>query len=451
MTLEHSSLTLEQCRLARLSRDVRFDGQFYVAVKTTRIFCRPICPARLPKEENVEYYLQPSQALAHGYRPCLRCRPDSAPNSWAWKGVETTFLRALSILHSEPLGSVSVAQLALRLGISERYLRDLFARYLGVAPKKYQLYTQLMFAKHLLHDSSLSVTDVAYSSGFSSIRRFNDAFLQHFSMAPTQLRRSPTVTSTDNRIHLKYQGELAWQTMLDFYRRRLLHGVESVGDHYYQRRVMIHGQPASFSLECVDQQLQLTFDVHDLNQLQPLLANVRRMFDLDANTQVIEQHLSSIHPELVTVTGLRIPGVWNGWEAGVRAIFGQQVSLSAATQLLNQLMELAHPGGDTFPSPTQVLAIDVSALKMPARRQQTLHHFAHYCQQHDQLQESELLALPGIGPWTLNYIKLRGWSEPDCLLENDLIIKKQLSQLGGIEVKQLSPWGSYANLQLWEK
>ena len=156
--VELSPLTLKEFKSARMARDARFDGQFYIAVKTTGIFCRPICPANLPKEENVEYFLDKAQALQAGYRPCLRCRPDSAPSSWAWKGVETTFLRALKLIEQGELQHSSLSELASRLGISDRYLRQLFQTHLGMSPKQYALYHQLMFAKQLLHSSTMSIT-----------------------------------------------------------------------------------------------------------------------------------------------------------------------------------------------------------------------------------------------------------------------------------------------------
>ena len=173
---DFSELTSQQCQRARLSRDSRFDGHFFTAVKTTGIFCRPICPANPPHERNVEYFANQAHALQAGYRPCLRCRPESAPGSYAWKGVETTFQRAINLIDRGELQDSSLSSLAIRLGISDRYLRLLFKKYIGMPPKQYAQYQQLMFAKQLLHSSNMSIADIAYASGFNSLRRFNDAF-----------------------------------------------------------------------------------------------------------------------------------------------------------------------------------------------------------------------------------------------------------------------------------
>ncbi len=178
-------------RQARLSRDARFDGLFFIAVVSTGIYCRPICPAPSPKEENVRYYASAIEASAQGFRPCLRCRPDSAPGSPAWLGKETTFRRALSLIQEGSLQETSVPALAERLGVSDRYLRKLFTESLGCSPKQYALYQQILFAKKLLHETRLPISDVAFAAGFNSIRRFNDCFQQQLSLSPTQVRRKP--------------------------------------------------------------------------------------------------------------------------------------------------------------------------------------------------------------------------------------------------------------------
>lgn len=180
----------ETCSKARHSRDARFDGKFFTAVRTTKIYCRPICPATTPREENVTYFATAIEAANAGYRPCLRCRPDSAPNSPAWKGVDTTLERAIKLIHEGALQTGDLEMLSQRLGISSRYLRQLFQKHMGIAPKTYALYQQCLFAKQLLHNSQLPITDIALASGFNSVRRFNDCFKKQLKLTPTQIRKA---------------------------------------------------------------------------------------------------------------------------------------------------------------------------------------------------------------------------------------------------------------------
>ncbi|MGR5132412.1 DNA-3-methyladenine glycosylase 2 family protein [Vibrio alfacsensis] len=449
----HTSLTFDQCQKARMARDRRFDGRFYVAVKTTGIFCRPICPANLPKEENVEYFTDKAQALKAGYRPCLRCRPDSAPGSWAWKGVETTFQRAIKMIDQGELHHQSLADLSDRLGISDRYLRMLFEQYLGMSPKQYAQYQQLMFAKQLLHSSSMSVTEVGFAAGFNSTRRFNDAFQKCLNLTPSQVRRKAFDGLGTNRVALAYRGELNWRHMLDFYRQRAIEGAELVTQESYQRTVLIGRCKARFKVTQKEGYLEMEFDIEDISRLQNLVVGVRRMFDLDTDICSVEQHLDHIAPGLITTRGIRIPGVWNAWEAGVRAILGQQVSVKAAIGQLNSLV--ATLGEDElqryFPTPDIIAKADVSFLRMPQSRKDTLIRFAQFVQSNPDADPLQWLELKGIGPWTVSYAQLRGQSQPDCLLDKDLVVKKTMQYYPSLNSNTACPWGSYATLHLWNQ
>ncbi|USD68271.1 DNA-3-methyladenine glycosylase 2 family protein [Vibrio sp. SCSIO 43136] len=434
-----------------MARDSRFDGRFFVAVKTTGIFCRPICPANLPKEENVEYYPSSAHALHAGFRPCLRCRPDAAPSSWAWKGTEASFQRAVGLIEQGALQQGTLAELAERLGITDRYLRQLFAQYLGIAPKQYAQMQQLLFAKQLLHQSQMSVADIAFASGFNSVRRFNDAFVKQLKLTPSQVRKKAPM-SAENKITLPYRGKLDWQHMLDFYSLRQIEGVEKIEQGRYWRRLIIGGKPCCFSIEPLKSgELELSFELEESRQLRPLVNGVRRMFDLDTDMDVVEQHLNQVDSNLVQRSGIRIPGVWSTWEAGVRAILGQQVSVKAAVGQLNLLCELCQPVEKerVFPSPKQVLSADIEPLRMPTARKQTLRTFAEFMDQHSEQVPSEWLALKGIGPWTVNYGLMRGASEPDCFLDQDLIVKKAMPRYPKLNKQSAAPWGSYASLHCW--
>ncbi len=449
----YTTLTFEQCQKARMSRDNRFDGRFYVAVKTTGIFCRPICPANLPKEENVEYFTDKTQAIKAGYRPCLRCRPDSAPGSWAWKGVETTFQRAITMIDTGELQHHSVAELAERVGISDRYLRMLFEQYLGMSPKQYAQYQQLMFAKQLLHLSSMSITEVGFAAGFNSTRRFNDAFQKFLKLTPSKVRRKEFEKTKTNRIVLPFRGELNWRHMLDFYRLRAIQGVESVTEESYCRSVHIKGSKAWFRAVKGESQLELEFEIEDVSRLQSLVAGVRRMFDLDADICTVERHLSEVDPGIVSDKGIRIPGVWNTWEAGVRAILGQQVSVKAAIGQLNLLVDKIGAEEVTryFPEPIDIATADVSFLRMPQSRKDTLVSFAQYMLQNPTAEPLQWLKIKGIGPWTVSYAQLRGESQPDCFLHNDLVVKKAMQRYPTLSAQTASPWGSYATFHLWNQ
>ncbi|MEZ8317808.1 DNA-3-methyladenine glycosylase 2 family protein [Vibrio splendidus] len=468
----NSTLTSEQCHLARYARDARFDGMFFTAVKTTGIFCRPICPASPPKEENVEYFSHQAQALKAGYRPCLRCRPDSAPFSPAWKGVETTFLRALQLIDHGALNSGSIVDLATRLGISDRYLRTLFDNYIGVSPKQYSLYSQLMFAKQLLHTSSMSITDVGFASGFNSTRRFNDAFLKELQLSPSQIRRTKLSENLSNHIQLVFHGPLDWKHLLGFYRRRVIEGVEDVGEDYYKRTVKVNGSKGWFKATLAkENRLDIEFELEDISQLRSLIANIRRMFDLDVDIAKVEAFFTTIDPNLVAKSGIRIPGVWSAWEAGVRAILGQQVSVTAAIGQLNLLVRevsgthsassLEDPANSQewsgiqekayFPTPKQIAEADVSFLRMPGSRKETLKRFAEYMVDNEAEHPSKWIELKGIGPWTIQYALLRGLSEPNHLLVGDLVVKKFIEHRPAINTESVSPWGSYATFHCWNQ
>ncbi|MDF2155214.1 AlkA N-terminal domain-containing protein [Vibrio sp. CAU 1672] len=449
----HSALTAEQCHKARMSRDSRFDGRFYVAVKTTGIFCRPVCPANLAQEANVEYFIDKTQALKAGYRPCLRCRPDSAPNSWAWKGAETTFQRAIKLIDQGVLHHQSVKALAERLGISDRYLRMLFEQYLAMSPKQYAQYQQVMFAKQLLHSSSMSVTDIGFAAGFNSTRRFNDAFQKLLKLTPSQVRRKHFDAAGSNRIALPYRGELNWQHMLDFYRLRAIDGIEQVTGHSYQRSVLLDSGQAWFKASQGQGYLELEFDLDVVANLPNLVAGVRRMFDLDVDIRSVEQHLDFVAAGLVANSGIRIPGVWSCWEAGVRAILGQQVSVKAAITQLNLLVARlsAEQPSCHFPTPDEIASADVSFLRMPQSRKETLVRFAQFMQCHPESDPEQWLELKGIGPWTVSYAQLRGQSQPNCFLDKDLVVKKNLPRYPSLNAYTASPWGSYATFHLWNQ
>lgn len=454
------------CQQARLARDVRFDGKFYIAVKTTGIYCRPICPAPSPKETNVTYYASAFEAAQQGYRPCLRCRPDSAPGSSAWKGVDTTVERALKLIDEGALIEGSVTELAERLGISDRYLRSLFQDKLGTSPKTYALYQQLLFAKQLLHQTAIPITQVAYSSGFNSLRRFNDSFKQHFKLTPNQLRKQASGDVDAIELILNYRPPYRWDLMQQFLKHRLVEGLEWIeGDSYGRSFSWQQANGAFIVTHLPDKHgfsVRLVMD--DQSGLLAVTKNIRRILDLDTDISLIEQQLIQCEPlREHLVSGLRLPGIWSSFEAGIRAILGQQISVVAAKNLVTKLVdcygesvELMGRQLKLFPTPQQLAQVDFAELGMPQSRRNTLIAFCRYCAdnpQQDQL--DEWLKIKGIGPWTVNYAKMRGQSDSDVWLGSDLGVIKALRQLTDadedmqFEPDGAKPWRSYLTFQCW--
>lgn len=486
------SLNIEQCQQARLSRDARFDGKFYIAVKTTGIYCRPICPATAPKEQNVSYFLTAIEAANHGYRPCLRCRPDSAPGSFAFKGVDTTVERALKLIEQGALATGSVEALASRLGIGDRYLRLLFKDKLGTTPKQYALYQQLLFAKQLLHQSALSITDVAFSSGFNSLRRFNDSFKQHFALTPQQIRKQQKPPTNQIELILSYRPPYCWDFLKGFLSKRLIPELEWIDGDTYGRTFTYGivsddepGQPLKGHFEATHlpakNGFKITLTTNEAVNILPVVKNIRRILDLDTDVTLIEQQLAQVG-DFKLLKGLRLPGIWDPFEAGIRAILGQQISVEAARKLVVQVTETygepyvgvvdgvdAAQQHHLFPGPQILAKVDFSGLKIPQSRKNTLMAFSQYCVEHPHYDNlDDWLDIKGIGPWTVNYAKMRGLSDTDIWLASDLGVKKALIQLqdkGDEESDTKSdiknntksdfnsdaakPWRSYLTFQCW--
>lgn len=463
---------------ARKARDARFDGFFFIAVKTTGIYCRPICPAKTPLEKNVEYHLSAVSAAAAGYRPCLRCRPESAPLSPAWQGTKTTFERAIKLIQSGVLQQSSIAELAQRLGITDRYLRALFQHELGVSPKRYAIYQQCMFAKHLLHESDLPVNEIAFSSGFNSVRRFNDAMQQHVGLSPSKIRKTDKLNQKGLTFLLNYRPPFVWSHMHEFLSRRVIRGLEWFSADSYGRSIR-HADGVGFfevSNEPEHSRLRLTLEFEHPQDYLAIHYRLRHLFDVDADIQSIDEHLKC---ELVSTAlidsqcpdenglkspvnylpGLRIPGIWDTFEAGVRAILGQQVSVVAAQRLVQTLVDElgedlpSRASTKLFPSPEAVLGSELDFFRMPRSRKDTLRRLAqHFIDANNFDDVDQWLDIKGIGPWTVNYVKLRGSKDPDIWLAGDAGVNNALKKVGNIkDLDRFAPWRSYLTFQLWNQ
>lgn len=469
MSLHHAS-EFEQ---ARLARDPRYDGRFFVGVLTTGIYCRPICPANLPKAENIRFFDSALNAQQAGLRPCLRCRPESAPGSSAWRGTEAVVGRAQRLIEQGDWHQQGASQLATRLGVTDRHLRRLFVQHLGVTPVQYANHHRLMLARRLLVQTTLPVADVAVLAGFGSQRRFHEAFQQAFNSTPLMLRRNgDEQPGTRLTLQLSYRPPYDWDSMLAFLRSRFAPAIEHIGDADYQRWYLTEsGDPASYRVRHLAARhcLEVEIEQSSWQPLAPLLNALRRQFDLDANPMVIGDALAQhrgIAPLVTSRPGLRLPGSFNPWEAALRGVLGQQVSIAAATTHYNRLIEaLGQPhqlGERRFhkvPTPQQVASSDLEMLKMPQARKTALRALAgaviaepdfFAAQRIDDLYD-RLLALPGFGPWTARYILLRAMSDSDAFPDQDLIIKRRLQALNltTADCAQFAPWRGYLTLHLW--
>ena len=460
-----TQLDAESCRLARLSRDPRFDGEFFLAVRTTGIYCRPICPTRAPAEKNVSYYRNATQAAQAGYRPCLRCRPESAPDSPAWHGTSTTVQRALELIRQGALNSGSLAQLSDRLGVGERYLRKLFQRELGVSPQAVALNQRLLFAKKLLAESELPITDVAFAAGFGSVRRFNSAVQTQFKLTPSDLRkrRGGRINPSGIRLQLQYRPPYDWEGITRFFSRHAIAGVETVSAEGYRRNLWLAGAPASFQISHLPARNALELQLHlvDHSLLMPVVAQVRRMFDLDANPAVIRQALAQdaqLAPLVKAYPGLRAPGSWSLYESSVRAIVGQQVSTAAARSICARLAATTSPDPDhlVFPGAAAIAALGDSHFPMPGRRRDTLRSLcAQFSGREDAVNMPALAALKGVGPWTVAMVAMRGAGDPDIFPNKDLGLEQAWERISGENTSlqdhstSWRPWRSYAANLLW--
>ncbi|KJS31012.1 MAG: hypothetical protein VR64_13085 [Desulfatitalea sp. BRH_c12] len=474
------------CEKARLSRDPRFDGLFFTGVLSTGIFCRPVCPAPQPKAANVVYFASAAAAAEAGLKPCLRCRPETAPGTPAWNGTSATTARAMHLIRQGVLNDGSVDSLAARLGMGSRQLRRLFRQHIGATPTAMANVQRVLFAKKLLAETDLPVTQIAFASGFGSLRRFNAAFRKTYRESPSAFRhKGPHPQNAGHfkcALTLAYRPPLHWERMLAFYRDRAIPGVESVGANAYHRIIriddgvgIIHVQPAAKG-----HAVRLEATLPDSRGLMRLVEQVRRMFDLDANMQAIVRTLAAdgiLAPIVARLEGMRLPGAWDVFETAMRAVVGQQISVKAAQTILGRIVQrtagtyhfdnavgLTH----CFPTAATLAQADLTGLGMSVQRTRTLQALARtiatepgFLEVRSTLDDfvRRATALPGIGPWTAQYIALRGLGEPDAFPAGDLGLAQALSE-NGIRPKAHQvlaraeawrPWRAYAAIYLWNR
>jgi AraC family transcriptional regulator, regulatory protein of adaptative response / DNA-3-methyladenine glycosylase II len=482
MQLDHAS-----CYRAVQARDARFDGQIFTGVKTTGIYCRPICPARTPKPENVIFYPSAAAAQAAGLRPCLRCRPEASPDLAAWHGTSNTVSRALALIETGALDAADVAKLAERLGMGERQLRRLFRQHLGAPPIAVAQTRRVLLAKQLLHETRLPLAEVALASGFGSIRRFNETFQALYNRPPRALRRDAqevsALASSALSLQLAYRPPYDWEAMIGFLRLRAIPGVESVEPGRYVRSIAI-GPDTGVLLVRPGTGNRLAVDIHfqRLTALPAIIARIRRLFDLAADPLAISTQLSLdpvLAPLLEKRPGLRVPGAWDGFELAIRTILGQQISVTAATALAGkitaaygvalapELQNLAPGVTHVFPCPEDMAHADLASIGMPRSRAASLSSLAAATladplvlspRQSLDTAITQLKGLPGIGEWTAQYIAMRALREPDAFPHGDIGLMRAMADADGqrptaaallARAEAWRPWRAYAALHLW--
>ena len=479
------SLDPEACYRIISARDARFDGRFFTAVTTTGIYCRPVCPARVPDRKNVKFYASAFAAQEQGFRPCLRCRPETAPDTPAWRGTSTTIGRALRLIEEGALDSGSVEHLANRLGIGERQLRRLFLKHVGASPSGVAQTRRLLLAKQLLHESTMSMTQLALASGFASVRRFNEAFQALFGRPPSGLRRElgqNTLVDPQAPIVLKlrYRSPYDWDGIAGFMADRLYHGVERFEGGIYRRSFALDGQVGVMSVSRGSGDwMRVEISCRDLKILPLLITRVRSCFDLGADPEAIDTHLKqdpAFRPLVVARPGLRVAGAFDRFEVGVRAILGQQITVKAAVGFGAKLVaalgeklpdDLQYMSGLTslFPTAASIVAADLSFLGVPTSRLGCLKAFCQaYVDDPDLLNGApeaviaRLVAIKGIGPWTAAYIGLRALGDPDAFPYGDVALKRGLLGLGihcpdqealRTRSELWGPWRAYAAQHIW--
>ena len=487
MSSPATALDADACYRAVAAHDARFDGAFFIGVTSTGIYCRPVCRVKTPRRENCRFFAHASQAEGAGFRPCLRCRPELAPQTLAWSAQDASALlaqHAARLLDSPDAWGdevPSVAGLAARLGVSDRHLRRVFEAELGVSPMDWLQTRRLLAAKQLLADTRLPVAQVALAAGFASLRRFNAAFAAQYRMSPTALRRDGSEPAPRDGIAvtLGFRPPYDVREMLQFLQQRGIAGVEQIDQstHTVARTLRLDDDTRGW-IACRFEPEQHRVQVRVADSLAPqlprVIARVRAWLDLDADPAAIHAVLGADFPALA---GLRVPGTLDGFELAVRAVVGQQVTVAAARTLTTRLVErfgtpLATPiDGLTrlFPSPAALAAAsgdELGQLGLVRQRQAAIHALAQAVSSGqislhagaDVVATMDALkALPGIGAWTADYIALRALRWPDAFPSGDVALQKALAPEGQrltaraaeSRAERWRPWRAYAVIRAW--
>jgi AraC family transcriptional regulator of adaptative response / DNA-3-methyladenine glycosylase II len=471
-------LDWQVCSRARLTRDARFDGKFFIAVFTSGVYCRSICPAPPAKEKNVRYFPTAAAAAEAGFRPCLRCRPECSPGTPAWLGTPNTVSRALRLISESGLDEGGVEALAERLGVGSRHLRRLFLQHLGATPSAVAKTRQMHFAKKLIDETNLHMSDVALASGFGCVRRFNAGIRKVYHRTPTQIRRLARQRTLQPENHylfrLRFRPPYDWKGMLAFLAPRATPGVEAVVDGTYRRTISLNGSDGCFevSFDEGSNVLVVRLQFGDPRSFFFITERIRTMFDLNADWAAIVQSLRT-DPVLVTQVGsgpgLRVPGCWNGFELATRAILGQQITVKGATFLAGRIVSsfgkpFCSANGLThlFPTPDVLAEAKLARIGLTGARAETIRALARaVCDGRiifGSVVDSDaflnrLCEIPGIGKWTAQYVAMRALGEPDAFPSGDLGLLRAMALRNSRELEKHAeawrPWRAYAAMYLW--
>jgi AraC family transcriptional regulator of adaptative response / DNA-3-methyladenine glycosylase II len=485
MTAATDPRTFAERYRALSSRDARFDGQFIAGVHSTGIYCRPSCPAMTPKQRNVSFYRTAAAAHEAGLRACKRCQPDAVPGSPDWNLTDDLASRAMRLITDGVVERDGVPGLAARLGYTPRHLTRVLRNELGAGPLALARAHRAQAARTLLASTALSVADVAFASGFSSVRQFNETILAVYETTPTELRRlarrgrfavpgsaaAPGAGDAGTAITLRLpaRGPFDGQGVMRYLADHGIPGLESVTDGVFERTVRLPGGLARLALRLDgDRAVSVTARLDRVSDLSTLVARVRRLFDLDADAVAIDEALAAdpvLAPLVTAAPGIRIPGAMDAEEALFRTLVGQQVSIAAARTVLGALTRELGTDGQ-FPTAEQFAERGSEVLRGPASRVATILGAAEAIVDGrlrlDVGQSTEdftasLVALPGIGAWSAGYLAMRVLGNPDVLLTTDLVLRQSAAALGlPSNPRELdrhgarwAPWRSYANLHLW--
>ncbi|MEO6653795.1 MAG: AlkA N-terminal domain-containing protein [Ilumatobacteraceae bacterium] len=467
-------LDADRCYRVAQSRDERFDGWFYIAVRTTGIYCRPSCPAMTPKQANVDFYPSAAAAQQRGFRACKRCRPDAAPGSPEWDLRSDLVARAMRLIADGVIDREGVEGLSGRLGYSTRHLNRLMTEQLGAGPLALARSQRAQTARILIETTDMTMTDIAFAAGFGSVRQFNDTVREVFAGAPSDLRTkaataSPATTAGTVAVRLPVRGPFAGEQLLAFIGQRAVPGVETYDGTTYERALALPHGHGTVAIHLAGDHVAASFRLADWRDLAPAVGRVRRLLDLDADPVAIDDALATdlVLSALVEANpGLRAAGSVDPCETLVRAIVGQQVSVAGARTVTGRITEsiaepltIEHPVlTHVFPSMARLAATD--DYPMPTARAATLQRVGRLVADGSLVLDTgidrgratdQLVAIKGIGPWTAQYVAMRGLGDPDVFLATDLGVKHALAALG-IDVARAErwrPWRTYALHHLW--
>jgi AraC family transcriptional regulator of adaptative response / DNA-3-methyladenine glycosylase II len=469
------TLDWQVCSRARLSRDSRFDGKFFIGVLSTKIYCRPICPVPTVKEKNVRYFPTAAAAAETGFRPCLRCRPECSPGTPAWLGTSNTVSRALRLIGESDLEDGGMEGLAERLGVSSRHLRRLFIQHLGAPPSAVVKTRRLHFAKRLLDETGLSMTDVAFASGFGCVRRFNAVIRKTYNRTPTQIRlRQKALQPEDHYLfHLRFRPPYHWPGMLAFFAAHATPGVEAVDRRSYRRSISLNGCLGLFEVSRDEEHdaLAVRVQIGDPHALYLIIERIRRMFDLNADWTAITQTLgtdSGLAAQIEAEPGLRVPGCWNGFELTVRAILDRQSPAKEAAATAGRIVRsFGQPISDSgdlthlFPTPEILADADLAEFDLTEKQAAAIGSLARaVCAgliSFERIADSDsfltrLREITGIDCPTAQYVAMRALGEPDAFPSGNprLIRALGLKTSGELEKRAEAwrPWRSYASMYL---